>query len=76
MRVTVSLLGGLRHYAEGEEVHVLDLAPGLTAGELADRFGIPRGEVLQVLADGRRVEPADPIGDCREVSVLPILVGG
>lgn len=76
MRVTVNLLGGLRHHRGGEETVVLDLDPAMTAGALAAHLGIPDAEVMQVLADGVGRRPDEALGHCSEVNVIPTLAAG
>lgn len=76
MRLTVHLLGGLRHYHGGVETAEIEIEPETTVNELFKRFNLPPGEVMQVLAAGRRLDKDQPIGEIKEVEIFPILAGG
>jgi len=76
MRLTVHLLGGLRHYHGGVETVEVEIEPSLTVNELFARFNLPSSEVMQVLSGGRRLDKNGPIGEVGEIEVFPILAGG
>jgi hypothetical protein len=76
MRLTVHLLGGLRHYHGGVETIEIEIEPSTTVNDLFARFHLPPGEVMQVLSGGVRLEKDAPIGERCEVEIFPILAGG
>lgn len=54
----VRLFNAMVRFANGEESHRrIELPAGTTVGELADRLGIPRGDIFLVLVNGRDVTP-------------------
>jgi hypothetical protein len=76
MRLTVHLLGGLRHYHGGIETVEVEIEPSTMVNELFARFNLPPGEVMQVLSNGRRLDKNGLIGEVTEVEIFPILAGG
>ena len=76
MRLTVHLLGGLRHYHGGVETAAIEIGPAEPVSALFRRFNLPPGEVMQVLSNGERLDKDGPIGERAEVEIFPILAGG
>ena len=76
MKVKVSLLGGLRHYYNGEETVELEVDPTSKVEELTRRLGIPKSEIMQVMIHGLRRELFETIGDVETIEIIPTLVGG
>ena len=75
-KVKVHLLGGLRHFHEGEETIELELAPETPVREVFAKLSVPPGEVMRVVIDGLARKPDEPVGACSEISIFPILAGG
>ena len=56
--VEVRLFNAVSKYANGEGRRRKESVPaGTTVGELAERLGIPRGELFLVLVNGRDITP-------------------
>ena len=54
----VRLFNAVSRFANGEgSQRRIELPAGTTVGELADRLGIPRGDIFLVLVNGRDVTP-------------------
>ena len=76
-RYRIRAYAGLRHYlADGEEDAVIEAEPGLTVRALLERAHIPHVEVMQVVADGRRIPLDQSPPDGVVVEIFPIMAGG
>ncbi|MCX5789741.1 MAG: hypothetical protein NTX64_14740 [Elusimicrobia bacterium] len=76
MKVKVHLLGGLRHFHQGQETLELELDPETPMREVYAKLSVPPGEVMQALVDGLARKPDDPVGQCSVIEIFPVLAGG
>jgi molybdopterin synthase sulfur carrier subunit len=74
IQVTVKLFAGFRR--ERFTSRVLDCAPGVSAGRIADDLEIPVGELGIVLVNGRHAETDRPLQDGETLSLFPQIGGG
>jgi molybdopterin converting factor small subunit len=77
MKVHVSLFANLRDYSPvGRGSFDLDLDEGATVADLAAALHIPPAVEAVVLVNGRRAEPATPLGPQDAVTLFPPMEGG
>lgn len=77
MRVTVAAFGSLRRYVDtGTGAVTVEVAPGLTVAELADRLGIERKYVGFASVNGTAVPDDTVLHDGNEVSFYEPVSGG
>jgi molybdopterin synthase sulfur carrier subunit len=79
MKIEVLFFAGLRE-AVGESVIELELDPGATVGdaqaELERRFPVLRGQRYACALDLRYATSATPLGEARELALIPPVSGG
>jgi sulfur carrier protein ThiS len=54
----------------------LDLPESLTVGDLADRLGLPRGEIKIIMLNGRHAGFAQIVRDGDRIGYFPAVGGG
>ena len=55
---------------------ILEVAPGTSLGQLLERLGIPRQEVMLLILNGTQGKPETPILEDSELMLLPPISGG
>ncbi|MEW5691756.1 MAG: hypothetical protein AB1765_00505 [Candidatus Hydrogenedentota bacterium] len=76
MQVKINFLASLRHYNNGEEIKILELEPDMKIKKLISFLNLPKGEIMQVVIEGRKKGNDETIGVCNEIFIFPILSGG
>ncbi|MFN2593396.1 MAG: MoaD/ThiS family protein [Actinomycetota bacterium] len=78
MRISVVCFGGLRERVPGTEHGPvdLDIAEGISVGDLVDKLSIPRSLASMVLIDGDQARFEDPVLEGVEVTLMPPFAGG
>jgi len=54
----------------------MDVAPGMTAGQLVDLLGMPRDSVRILFINGLHAEMDTPVKDGDRVGLFPAVAGG
>ncbi len=77
MRVTVELLGDLRHYAKDRAMPIeVEVEDGATVGELITQLGISADTTWNAALEGKLIYAPDPLIEGADVLVFSPLPGG
>ncbi len=79
MQVAVRVFATLRPYLPDlgiGEAKTVEIPAGTTAGELAQRLGIPLDEVKIIMRNGLQVEPDEKLADGDRIAYIPAVGGG
>jgi len=75
MHVSIKCFATLSRFTP-PEAEAFAIAPGETAGGLAQRLGIPMAELKLIFINGAHVEPDAPLADGDRVGLFPAVGGG
>ena len=79
MAILIKLSTSLRGYVAGYDPHTgleVDMPPGLTAGEVLARIGVPPEKVKIVMVNGLSTNLDQKVKDGDRIGVFPPVGGG
>ena len=79
MQVEVRAFATLRQYLPElgvGEARLVQVEPGTTLGQLCDRLGIPRQEVMLIMRNHVHAQAEDTVQDGDRIAYVPAVGGG